>query len=556
MLAATITGSARERTDSELQAIAAAHFNTQAAVKAFDGQAVEQQQLRVVSATDAYAVYQPGNGDEYVILSKSDNTQPVIGYSNTPFPVNDIPEGLKWYLSTVETYINEAEKSGKRLITALDGKTDYDAVEPFITTLWHQGDPYNLKAPKKYPAGCVAISMAQSMNYCRYPSSANFRGYALYAAKQDTRYTVDSIDISSIYRYPYLDTYGRATAAQQRSVATLVRDCGYSVLMRYEEDGSGTYAYLAGMALVEIFGFPEQSVKFWRTNIYPDKDKWYDVIYTEMQRRCPVIYGGADKESGGHSFLICGMDANGLVYVNWGWGGDANGYYDISLMNPKDMEFSVAQDMVFGIRSQALATDHVEPRICTINGDAYTFSFTTETEENTGRLHPTLNVSFGSGICNYTPSTLDGDFGLFGTDLTTGRTWHVSCTDEARWGPGAAIELKTRQMLFYYYVDDELVPGHDYRISFGTRDRRENQWHSILCEGGEIGYDIHYTGQAETSTISEVKHALYDAIGEILYSQSSVIGYKQKGRYDINGRPASLGMRGIQIVDGRKVVIR
>ena len=50
-----------------------------------------------------------------------------------------------------------------------------------------------------------------------------------------------------------------------------------------------------------------------------------------------------------------------------------------------------------------------------------------------------------------------------------------------------------------------LKPGHTYRMSFGTKDDREGTWHSILCHGGELAYDITYTGDPATCVISEEK---------------------------------------------------
>ena len=43
-------------------------------------------------------------------------------------------------------------------------------VEPLIQTAWHQNKPYNAYCPDGMLAGCVAIAMAQVMNYYRYPS--------------------------------------------------------------------------------------------------------------------------------------------------------------------------------------------------------------------------------------------------------------------------------------------------------------------------------------------------------------------------------------------------
>ena len=42
-------------------------------------------------------------------------------------------------------------------------------VEPLIQTTWSQTSPYNDQCPDNMLAGCVAIAMAQVMNYHKYP---------------------------------------------------------------------------------------------------------------------------------------------------------------------------------------------------------------------------------------------------------------------------------------------------------------------------------------------------------------------------------------------------
>ena len=59
------------------------------------------------------------------------------------------------------------------------------------------------------------------------------------------------------------------------------------------------------------------------------------------------------KTGYGHAFVVDGYTAEGLVHVNWGWDGLDNGYYDISLLDPKTqgMQFANYQDMIIGIQT-------------------------------------------------------------------------------------------------------------------------------------------------------------------------------------------------------------
>ena len=508
-LALSLAASAGERSRGEMRSIAQRYLPAAALVKGQGASASAQ--VRCTLDYRAYAVFEQEGTEAFVIVSKSDLAPEVIGYSQTAFSEQDMPADMRWYLSIAEQNILNAERTGKPLRAAR--RAPQQPVEPFITTLWTQSDPFNLKTPNNYPAGCVAVAMAQTFNYCRYPSSARFRGYCYYTETDNTtRYTVDSLDISSIYFYPYLDLYGRASQGQKNSVATLLRDCGYATLMRYAKSGSGTYLYMAGIAMTTNFSYPEESMKYAERDCFDGtQDDWNQIIYDEIHRLCPVMYGGADEKQGGHAFVFCGLDADGLVYVNWGWGASGNGFYDIALLNPDDQQFSVQQNMVYGIRAKALPTDVPAPRIYSYDLTPYTFSFTNETDDN-GQEHVTLNISVNAGLDNMSPCTMDGEFGLFGTDLTTGQNWQIRETDPATWEPGAGFTLREPSMVYYYYVEKDMIPGHTYRISFGTRDKREGQWHSIIAQGGELGYEIYYTGDPATCTISEQMKPLYDGV--------------------------------------------
>ena len=491
-----------------MRTIAANKLNSAANVKGRQG-GVQAQDFRCISETPAYAVFEPESSDAFVIVSKSDLTKAVIGYAERPFNVNQLSPSLRWYLESVEQTILEAEAKDKALAPT---QATYHPVKPFITTMWHQASPFSDLTPKNYPAGCVAIAMAQCINYCQYPTTVNFRGYYAYLpSSSSSRYTIDSLDINSLYIYPFLDSYGRATDKQKKRVATLARDCGYACYMRYAPDGSGAYSSYAGSALVNCFNYPEACIKYLHSS-FTTHDEWHGIIYSELMKECPIIMGAADENAGGHAFVLCGIDEDGLVYVNWGWGSDGDGYYSIDLMNIEDFSFKINQEIIYGIRSTALDTDIRRPRWSSIDAEPYTYSFSME-EDNNGKSRPTLHITFNAGIENLTPTTLEGECGLFGQDLTTGESWHITETDPVKWSSGAYIDVDEPTALYYYFLDDDLIPGHTYRMSFGTHDKVENEWHSVLCLGGEIAYDIYYTGNITTSTISEVKHIIpVDAI--------------------------------------------
>jgi hypothetical protein len=92
--------------------------------------------------------------------------------------------------------------------------------------------------------------------------------------------------------------------------------------------------------------------------------------------------------------------------------------------------------------------------------------------------------------------------------LTDGTDWEIAPdlqdrdTIPAGYGYASSSD-DYKDFAFYYYIDGDkgLKPGHKYHLSFGTKDDREGSWHSILCIGGELGYELTYTGDIATSTI-------------------------------------------------------
>lgn len=93
---------------------------------------------------------------------------------------------------------------------------------------------------------------------------------------------------------------------------------------------------------------------------YIAKDaEWMDLIFKEISERRAIFYGASDKNpnNGGHAFVLCGYNEEGKVYVNWGWNGEDNGYYDVNLLNPSNYQFSEAQSMIIGLAPNRPARD-------------------------------------------------------------------------------------------------------------------------------------------------------------------------------------------------------
>ena len=304
--------------------------------------------LKTLDATDAYTVM--GTPDAFVILGASEQLPAVIGISRTPYAPEN--ENLQWYLRAVAA-VSPADRAP--IQPAAVGFPD--SIAPMLTTLWQQEHPYNLLCPtaggSRCLTGCVATAMAQILAFHQAPRhgrglrtiyypSGNTNGQPVRAAFEDDYY-----DWSLMPDDPTLPATGQA---QQLAVATLMRDCGVAANMKYGPASSGATLYEAAEGLRQYFAIDSASHML-RSDF--TQEEWMHAVYDELAHGRPILYGGMDPNPlagiSGHAFVLHGYNAEGLVYVNWGWGGLSDGYYDIALLNPQNMSFATTQDMVVGI---------------------------------------------------------------------------------------------------------------------------------------------------------------------------------------------------------------
>ena len=289
----------------------------------------------------------------FAIVSADDLVPEILGVSQTVY-TGEENENFAWWLHAMRDAVQYATTNNiHRAPIAPDTSRFPSEVEPMITTLWDQDAPYSNYCPTysgntKCLTGCVATAMAQVLNYHKIPEhgvgkhTIYYGGQAVTADFENTYYDWDNM----LDEYKY----GQYNDEEASAVATLMMNCGVAADMEYggPNEGSGAYSDVAAEGLRKYFGLPD--VVFYDRTNYNDDD-WMDFVFTELSENGPVYYGGADMTMGGHAFVIHGYDANGMVYVNWGWSGDDDGYFDISLLNPSYYKFKYYQDMIGGISS-------------------------------------------------------------------------------------------------------------------------------------------------------------------------------------------------------------
>lgn len=207
------------------------------------------------------------------------------------------------------------------------GVATYDQEGPYITTVWGQGCGYNDFSPdfscagtgcffnSRVPTGCVATAMAQIIKYWAHPSHQSYN----YAIMPDNN------------NDPWLYT---------SEVPRLMRDAGDAVGMTWSCNASSAYVSNIPQALKDSFAYNNGS----HTNIY---SSIRGLIVANLNSGIPAILGACAQEirhgfwpfytyeydvchawiCDGYIFVQDACNTVMTFHINWGWGGEDDGYF-------------------------------------------------------------------------------------------------------------------------------------------------------------------------------------------------------------------------------------
>lgn len=354
MIAACSAANAAERTLQQMREAAAAVLGEAREAT----RAAAQEAIEPLRRGRTYTVMGRRSGGGFAVIANDDACEPVLGYT-LEGTADGLPCGLEWWLEATDKALERGrtDRSNMRKLIADRGLAP--ATGPLLKSKWSQGEPFNRLCPalpsgRHYPAGCVAVAMAQVMRHHRWPTQGTGRHEYLWATTADGKELWLEADFSSTaYRWDdMLDSYepDSYTEAQAEAAAELMYHCGVASGMKYNEDGSGAYTVDAGLALQTYFGYNIDAAYLDRSMF---EDTWMQMLYEEIDAGRPVIYEGRKLNGGDmftadrHAFVIDGYDASGLVHVNWGWGGRADGMFRIDNLQPDDDEgYNVDQWML------------------------------------------------------------------------------------------------------------------------------------------------------------------------------------------------------------------
>lgn len=296
-----------------------------------------RQTLTTAHADKQYYVFNVGDNNGFVVTAADDAVQPVLGYTTSGnFSEKDMPEAMRGWFKSISAEVAFAAAHGKAMAAPTRVRKP---VEPLLTSLWNQDSPYNDQCPlmrgQRCYTGCVATALAQVLYYHKWPQKEvgtlpayEYDSYDAYGGSEHM--SVDALPATTFNWDAMTDTYGRNSSQEARkAVATLMRYTGQALKMQYDLTGSGTVT--DAEVIKSYFGY-DDGTRFVKRRSYT-REEWENMIYEELKAKRPVVYGG-QNDMGGHAYVVDGYDGNGMFHVNWGWAGNANGYFLLSLLNP------------------------------------------------------------------------------------------------------------------------------------------------------------------------------------------------------------------------------
>lgn len=301
------------------------------------------------------------NSEAFVIISGSDLSFPVLGYSlQGIYNFENQPENFKFWMENYKIQLKEiikndiqadvkTQKLWLHLSTdnpdELNISKSENQVEPMITTQWDQGRYYNEYCPTDPAgpdghvwAGCVATAMAQVMNYYRFPLQGT-GSYTYELPDYGTQYA----DFGNAhYKWNQIPN---TLLSYNDALAELLYHLGVSVDMDYGPNGSGMWNHKAAYSLRTYFNYSPETVYVFRdsTNI-----NWDSLLISQLNQKMPLYYAGwaAVGSESGHAFVCDGYQDSSFFHFNWGWSGSNDGYFYLNSLNPGGSNFNYAQEVI------------------------------------------------------------------------------------------------------------------------------------------------------------------------------------------------------------------
>ncbi|MBU2706661.1 C10 family peptidase [Zooshikella marina] len=344
LLSFTSTAFSADISQSSAQTLATQFFESKYATNTVD---VTHAQIKYDNNNKAKAYIFQINHRGFVIVAAQQQRNPILAYNNThgemTFLQNHSPL-MNWLTDYTAPNTKPATSRNARSKRS----TTNTSVAPLTTTKWSQNGFYNDLIPNESLTGCVATAVAQFLKYHQYPE----HGYS------HNSYTYsDQGTISTDYRTTYYqwDNMPDQLLAANNDVATLMFHSGTAVKTLYGPNLSLAPMRFIPNALEKHFNYITNGFEY--VSQFDNLPAWRDLIIHELQARRVVILTGLSGNAG-HAWIVDGYDGHDYFHMNWGWGGNMNGYFQLTSPAPRG-NYNFNQRMAFVRAAPRPSLNHI-----------------------------------------------------------------------------------------------------------------------------------------------------------------------------------------------------
>ena len=275
-----------------------------------------------------------------------------------------------------------------------------------------------------------------------------------------------------------------------------------------------------------------------------------DIVEREMTAHRPILYGGNDGKDSGHAFVFSGLAEDGKVYVNWGWDGAGDGYYDVANLAPTgngvtgSNDFSQGQHMVYGLTP--------DPDLTTLHPKYSEWAFwdgnyTLKPSSVAGRV----SVDAQSSLYNLYYTTFRGTIDLVTISHETGenKTFTIYQTEGVQPYYGLDFSLIPVNKRLVNLKD---LPAGVYTAYLGSKAHSDVEYQPLRSTEGTIAYEI-TIGEGGLISVSDPMH--FDGTIVTAIRSPKVAAKTTDVLYDLQGRRVTDPQRhGVYILNGKKVI--
>lgn len=314
----------------------------------------------------AYYICKPVNGEGFVIVAGDDCEDEILGYSTTgEFSAESMPPALNNLLHNYALHIahvRNGEEDANISHAAESSSSRATSVSALCKTSWAQAAPFYNLCPSDETGialtGCAATAVSQVVYYHKYPASGTGK-----VAGTFNDHSTDSLNLNEItfnYDKMLLNYNNGYSDEEAQAVAELLRAVGYGCQTQYGINFSGAYLPDAAYFLRNNFGYSNTTKVYYADSF--EASHWLDMIKAELEEGRPILYTGYTTDWSGHLFVCDGYNFKDLVHINWGWGGQSNGFFNITILSPNKNKpeegFVQDQQAMMGVQPMRDGEDH------------------------------------------------------------------------------------------------------------------------------------------------------------------------------------------------------